>query len=258
MIYRYPICLFLSLFLTKMAFAQTGETEVSTPKWKTGFSIGGVYSSMSYVNLNTSSNNFSGFPTVNSDRSWKFEYQPGFAMGVMIKQNSEGRFALQGELNLLWSRQNGELTDVPIGNTTVNQFQTVIETRGSAQFNTLYFQVPVLLSMYVDESTSIEGGIFINSGLTNNNSKDMTTTTFVAFDNTRRQFTTFSPPKVERNTTQPALNTNWGWLLGVHYDITKNVALRLRYESGLSGILDFKDLREQRLFFGVVLKRSKK
>ena len=257
MIYRYPMCLFLSLFLAKMAFAQTDETTVSTPKWKTGFSIGGAYSSMSYVSLNTSNNSFSGFPTVNSDRSWKFEYQPGFAMGVMIKQNSEGRFALQGELNLLWSRQNAELTDVPIGNTTLNQFQSVVETRGSAQFNTLYLQIPVLMSMFVDESTSIEGGIFINSGLMNNNSKDMMTTTFTSFDNTGR-LTTFSPPKVERNTAQPALNTNWGWLLGVHYDITKNVALRLRYESGLSGISDFRDLREQRLFFGVVLRKSKK
>ena len=258
MIYRYPICVFLSLFLAKMAFSQTGETEVSTPKWKTGFSIGGSYGSMSYVSLKPSSNNFSGFTTINSDRSWTFEYQSGFAMGVMVKQNSDGRFALQGELNLLLSRQKAELTDVPIGNTRANPFQTVVETHGSAQFNTLYVQIPVLLSMFADESTSIEGGIFINSGLINNSSQDMTTTTFVAFDNNRGQFTTFSPPKVARNTTQPTLNTNWGWLLGVHYDITKSVALRLRYESGLSGISNFKDLREQRLFLGVVLKKSKK
>jgi opacity protein-like surface antigen len=115
-----------------------------------------------------------------------------------------------------------------------------------------------LMSMFVDAATSLEGGIFINSGLINNNSQDMTTTTFVAFDNNRGQFTTFSPPKVERRTAQPVLNTNWGWLLGVHYDITKNIALRLRYESGLSGISDFKDLREQRLFFGIVLKKGKK
>ncbi len=254
MIYQYPICLFLSLFLAKMATAQTE----STAKWKTGFSIGGSYSSMSYVNLKTSNNSFSSTPTINSDRSWTFEYQPGFAMGVMIKQNSDGRFALQGELNLLLSRQKGELTDVPIGNTAANPFQTVIETHGSAQFNTIYLQIPVLMSMYVDASTSLEGGIFINSGLINNNSQDMMTTTFVTFDNNRGQFTTFSPPKVERNTNQPILNTNWGWLLGVHYDITKSIALRLRYESGMSGISDFKDLREQRLFFGVVLKKSKK
>ena len=255
MIYRYPICLFLSLFSVKMAIAQTEE---AIQKWKTGFSIGGSYSSMSYVNLTTFNNNFSGFASTNSKRSWKFEYQPGFSMGVMVKQNSDGRFALQGELNLLLSRQKAELTDVPIASVTPNPFQTIIETQGSAQFNTVYFQIPVLMSMFVDESTSLEGGIFINSGLINNNSQDMITTTFVAFDNNRGQFTTFSPPKVERNTNQPILNTNWGWLLGVHYDITRSIALRLRYESGVSGISDFKDLREQRLFFGIVLKKTKK
>ena len=256
MIYRYPICLLLSLFLAKMAYAQTEE--VSEPKWKAGFSIGGTYSSMSYVSLINNNNNFFGGQIAPSDRSWKFEYQSGFAVGVMLKQNSENRFSWQGELNVLLSRQKAELIDVPIGNITANQFQTVTERRGSAQFNTVYFQIPVLLSMYVDEATSIEGGIFINSGLMNNNSQDMTTTTFVEFDNKTFRFNTLTPPKVERITTQPTLNTNWGWLLGVHYDMTKSIALRLRYESGLSGVSDFKDLREQRLFFGVVFKKRKK
>ncbi len=256
MIYRYPICLFLSLFLVKMAVAQTEEIKV--PKWKTGFSIGGTYSSMSFVSLPSNNNNFFGTQAAPSDRSWKFEYQSGFALGFMLKQNSENRFSWQGEFNVLLSRQKADLIDVPIGNTTGNQFKTVTERRGSAQFNTLYIQIPVLLSMYVDPSTSIEGGIFINSGLINNNSQDMTTSTFVTFDNIRGQFNTLSPPRVERSMAQPSLNTNWGWLVGVHYDITPSVALRLRYESGLSGISDFKDLREQRLFFGVVLRKGRK
>ncbi len=257
MIYRYPICLFLSLFLVKMAFAQTETEEISVPKWKAGFSVGGTYGSMSAVSLPSNTNNFSN-QTANSDRSWTFGYQSGFALGVTVKQNSENRFSWQGELNILLSRQKTELVDIPVASTRGNQFQSVIERRGTAQFNTLYFQIPVILSMYADASTSIEGGIFINSGLVNNNSQDMTTTTFVVFDNTRGQFATLPTPRVERSTARPSLNTNWGWLLGVHYDITKSIALRLRYESGLSGISDFKDLREQRLFFGVVLRKSKK
>jgi opacity protein-like surface antigen len=257
MIYRYPICLFLSLFLAKMAHAQTEE--VTAPKWIAGFSVGGTYSSMSYVSLSPSNNNFSGSVLANPNRSWKFDYQPGFALGVMVKQNSEGRFAFQGEFNLLLSRQKATLTDIPtITTASPNQFQTILGMEGTAEFNTLYFQIPVLLSMNVDASTSIEGGIFINSGLTNNNSQDMTTTTFVEFDNKTFRSNTLSPPRVYRNTVQPAINTNWGWLLGVHYDMTKSIALRLRYENGLSGISDFKDLREQRLFVGVVFKKRKK
>ena len=252
--YRYPICLFLSLFLGKMAYAQTEEAPI--PKWKTGFSIGGGLSSMSYVAVNTN-NNFSGVSNAQSDRSWIFGYQSGFAMGLMLRQNSQqGRFSFQGEFNLVLSRQKAELTDIPLSTTAVNNFQTVVESRGSAQFNMVYLQIPALLSMYVDASTSIEGGIFINTGLVNNNSQDMTTTTFVERDNRTFQFNRLTPPRVQRSTTQPALNTNWGWLLGVHHDITKNVALRLRYENGMSGISDFKDLREQRLFVGVVLTKK--
>ena len=119
MIYRYPICLFLSLFLGKMAYAQTEEAPI--PKWKTGFSIGGGLSSMSYVSVNNNNNNFSGVPNAQSDRSWIFGYQSGFAMGLMLRQNSQqGRFSFQGEFNLVLSRQKAELTDIPLSTTVVN------------------------------------------------------------------------------------------------------------------------------------------
>jgi opacity protein-like surface antigen len=253
MMYRQLIFLCLSLLSTQIAYAQTD----SDNKWRNGFSIGGCYNAMSAVKLRQNINNFSssGTPLPNNERMWKFKYQAGFATGFMIKKSYNAQFASQVEFNLVMNRQKAEFSDVPPA--TPAAFQANSETSGSIEFNTLYLQIPLIISMNVDKATCLEGGIFINFGVLNNNKKDFKITTTSSFNNQTGQFVTFTPPKVEKNTAQPSTNTNFGWLLGVSYQISPTIALRLRYEGGMSGISDFRDLREQRLFVGAVFRKNK-
>lgn len=253
MMYRQLIFLCLSLLSNQIAYAQTD----SDYKWRSGFSVGGCYNSMSAVQLKQNVNNFSssGTPLPNNERTWKFTYQTGFATGLTIKKSYNAQFSTQAEFNLVLSRQKAVFSEVPPA--AAAGFQPIKETSGWLEFNTLYLQIPLILSMRVDEAASLEGGIFINFGVLNNNKKDFKILTASGFDNRTGQLVTFTPPKVENNTAQPTTNTNFGWLLGVSYQITKTVALRLRYEGGMSGISDFRDLREQRLFVGAVFRKNK-
>lgn len=249
---RKSTYILLFLLLTEITYAQTDTDS----KWTGGFALSACSNSMSSVKLNTFNNaSFSGF---NNQRTWKFQYKMGFSTGFLIKRKFGERLSFQGELNVLLSRQKADLEDLPTATVQPNLFQNIVATQGSVEFNTLYLQIPLIMALHVDEASAIEGGIFINAPLINQNKKDFKITTLAGFDRTLNQFITFPTPKVESNKVQPTMSTNWGWLLGIHYVLNNKTALRLRYEGGMTGVSDFKDLRENRLSIGIVWGSNKK
>jgi hypothetical protein len=248
MIYRKPIYLFCLFFTLNTIDAQ----EVTEKKWVKGFSVTGCYNTMMAVGFNNLNIDFS-TSTFGNERTWKFQYQTGFSVGAFAELRLGDRFSLQGELNLLLSRQKAELEDVPVPNNAnlFGQFFSVRETKGTVNFNNFYVQIPFIVNMRIDNATSAEAGFFITTVVVNNSTQDLTTSIFSETTN-NGQFVTNSPPKVIKNTAQPNMNASLGWLLGIHYAINPRISARFRYEGGTLGVGNFRDLRENRMSVGVV------
>jgi opacity protein-like surface antigen len=248
MIYRKLIYLFCLFFTLNTIDAQ----EVTEKKWVKGFSITGCYNRMTAVAFNNLNIDFSN-SSFGNERTWKFQYQTGFSVGAFAELRLGNRFSLQGELNLLLSRQKTELEDVPIPNSLniFGQFFSQRETKGTVNFNNLYLQVPFILNTRIDNATFAEAGFFITGALVNNSTQELTTTIFSETTN-NGQFVTNSPPKVIKNTAQPTMNASLGWLLGIRYAINPRISARFRYEGGTLGVGNFRDLRENRMSVGVV------
>jgi Outer membrane protein beta-barrel domain len=248
MIYRKLIYLFCLFFTLNTLDAQ----EVTEKKWVKGFSITGCYNRMTSVGFNNLNIDFSN-PFFGNQRTWKFQYQTGFSVGAFAELRLSDRFSLQGELNLLLSRQKAELEDVPIPNNSNIFGQVLLEqqTKGIVNFNNFYLQIPFILNTRIDNATFAEAGFFITSAVANNSTQDLSTTIFSEFTN-NGQFITNSPPRVVKNTDKPQMYASLGWLLGIHYAINPRISARFRYEGGTLGVAHFRDLRENRMSVGVV------
>ncbi len=252
MIYRKLIYLSCLFFTLNTIDAQ----EVTEKKWVKGFSVTGCYNRMTSVAISNFNNDFSTSSTFSfgNQRTWKFQYQTGFSIGAFAERKLGDRFSIQGELNLLLSRQKAELEDTPIPNNP-NLFGQIFpsqETKGTINFNNFYLQIPFILNTRIDNATFAETGFFITSAVANNSTQDLSTTIFSELTN-NGQFITNSPPKVVKNTDKPQMYASLGWLLGIRYALNPRMSARFRYEGGALGVGNFRDLRENRMSVGVVL-----
>jgi Outer membrane protein beta-barrel domain len=257
MIYRKLFYAFLLLSPINTAYTQTEAT-----RWRSGFTLGGGVTAMQARAFNNNSDVFisSGSSSFGNVRTWKFNYKPSFAIGFFTKRMLGDRYAIQGECNIISSRQTADLIDAPPSTRDPNIFGTnftPIETRGSIKFDNIYIQIPLVISMLVDESTSIEGGLAITRSLAGNNSHDLMIATTSGFDPTTGRPITFNPPRLTRSPTKLEMSAGLNWLLGIQHNINDKFALRLRYEGGMTGISDFKDLRENRILIGVGFRLNK-
>lgn len=242
---RKLIYLLLCLFLTEIASAQS--------KWENGLTVGGCFNVMSLAKTNNNGI-FRSFSNFGTRREWAFQNQAGLTIGFSAKRTMTERFSLQGELNVVWSRQKANFDDVLINDPNFNQFfgfQTQFITKGNSQFNTVYAQLPFIVTMQLDAATTAELGIFAVRSLSNKSSQSLTTVTVSEFDQRTGQLIVLPTPRTTTTITTADMTSGSGWLLGLKYNINKAFAVRMRYEGGMSQVANFFDLRENRLMVGV-------
>jgi hypothetical protein len=252
--YKKLIYLFYFLCLAQLSNAQ----EIVAPKKVTkGFAIGGNFNRMTAVKFTSfnSFNNFNFNPFTN-ERTWKLQYQSGLFVGVFGRRRLSSWISLQSEFNVVWCRQKTQIEDIPIPNLNNNpngfiNFSTVKETRGTIDFNNVYWQIPLIADFQMDKATIFEAGIFVKNTIANNSTQDLKITTFSEFSNTTGNLVNFDPPRVVKNMARPDTYAGLGWILGVNYTFHSRFAVRLRYEGGSNGVSDFADLRENRMTLGI-------
>jgi hypothetical protein len=237
-------------------------SQSNTTKWRSGFALSSGINGMISKPIKNNNNIFtsSSSLSLNNTRTWKFHYKTGVTAGFFAKRSLGDYYALQGEANLLWSRQEAELSDVPPSITDPQfSFVSLIERKGTIKFNTLYLQIPLIISRLINEETSIEGGLFLSSSLLNSSKSQLKVTTFSSFDNQTGRFTVFTPPRVLFQTADVTASTRLGWVLGIQHNITNKIAIRFRYEGSFSShYRDFTDLREQRIWVGLAFRLNQK
>jgi hypothetical protein len=248
------IFIIVSLLLVQNAHSQ----EVTEKKWVRGVFAGGCFNVMTAgsqtVNTNSSQPTFGGFSVainpLGTDRIWKYEYQGGFTFGGYAKRIISDNFSLQVELNVLLSSQKATLEDNPIDGAALGQtllFSNLVATKGTTTLNNLYLQIPFLMNIKLDKSTTLDAGLFVTNSLINNSTKEMTVSTLTEFNSQTGVVTTLAKPKAVKNSEKPSINMGIGWILGVHYAINNKFGVRLRYEGGMTSFSEFSDLRENRM-----------
>jgi opacity protein-like surface antigen len=249
--YKKLTFLFSFLCLIQLSNAQ----EIVPKKTTKGFAIGGNFNRMTAVSQTARNINFN-FNPVTNERTWTLEYQSGLWMGVFGRRRLGSWISLQSEFNILWCRQKTQMVDVPIPNLNNNNnrffgFQAVRETRGTINFNNVYWQIPLLLDFQMDKATIFEAGLFFKNTIANNSTQDLKITTFSEVSNNTGTLITFDPPRVLKNMEKPKTYAGLGWILGVNYELNKRFSVRLRYEGGMMGVSDYQDLRENRMTVGI-------
>ena len=232
-------------------YAQSNAT-----KWRSGFTASGCLNAMTSVPLTNNNDIFSSSAIVGS-RNWKFHYQSGFSTGFFLRRTLGDKFFIQGEANLLLNRQQAELDEQPLSANDLQFFFGVREGRkGTVKFNNLYFQIPIIFGVLVNEETSLEAGFFISSSLVNKSESNLVTTTFSNRSNQTGQIVVFNPPMVTKMGVKSiAMPGGQGFSLGILHNITSKIGLRLRYEGGFrSRRNEFQDVKENRLLVGIAYK----
>lgn len=239
------------------------QAQSNTTKWRSAFTLSGGINAMTSKPI-TNEDNFtfsSGtFVNLNTTQTWKFHYKAGIAFGFFTRWSLGDNYALQGEANILWNRQEAELSEIPPSVADPQfAFTSIVGKKGTISFNTVYLQIPLIINRLVGAETTIEGGLFLSGAMSNKSRSRLKVTTFSGFDNITGRFTVFTPPRVADVTAEAKAATRLGWLLGVQHNINDKIAMRLRYEGSLgSNFSDFRNLREQRIWVGMAFRMNQK
>ncbi len=245
------IYLLFFLITSNSLYAQS-----NTAKWRSGFTAAGCLNAMTSEPVNNNNNAFFGSTSV-GPREWKFHYQSGFSTGFFLRRTLGDKFFIQGEANLLLNRQQAELDEQPLAVNDLQFFFGVRDGRkGTVKFSNLYFQVPIIFGVLVNEETSLEVGFFITSSLVNKSESNLTKTTFSNRSNQTGQVVVFNPPMVTKMGVKSiAMPGGQGFSLGILHNITSKIGLRLRYEGGFTSRRnEFQDVKENRLLVGIAYK----
>ncbi len=253
--------LIFPILLAQFAQRANAQTTPTTGKqWETGFFASGCFNVMTAASYSSNNNStFNGnFNTSTNvfgvNRTWKFEYQSGFSMGVFGRRVLGENFSTLIECNILLSRQTAVLDETPILTTPQNLtsiFNNFVATQGTTTLNNLYLQIPFLLCLRLDKATNGEAGLFMTSSLANNSTQDIKVSTLTEFNSQTGVVTTLAQPKILTRTAKPDISLSLGWVLGFHYTINPKFGVRVRYEGGLTSFSEFSDLRENRMSVGV-------